>query len=555
MIGLPWPGHNFQYMALPPVSRQLEQFVEDELLRAPLLYDQLLDAVIEETQRSLKTLVSVQRTALGDLVQSMRTQRTSMGDYFLHSLQDQVQGELSRKVPRAEKKPDKPQALSLVDEEEVAIDVELSHTIEAVKSVAEYELRELRTFTSALVGDLEMAQDHNPFRAETMARAVWASAQALPLSRGHHVAFMRAASGPLAQLLRTSYAATSSRLESLGVEPAAYRTVIMPSGSRRGNRSVETTFTPDLYRMSETMPAPLDSQQGVGFQGQSNHAQKPERWVDVARQTTQHADRQAIELVSRLFEAMMVDPRVPQDISVLISRLHGPAMRLALRDRNLLDHNKHPLWRFVNLLVFAAEMSPDGYDPERGQLLKLAQATIDQLASEPAQNTGLYRWALECLEAFLNKRLTRRLAAVASQVGVLQKLEDKLADGQGPPSTMGGLLDSGQLDTVPAEFMDVDSSSQAASPDAAEWLKKLRAGDWVRMFFKGRWLQAQLLWPGARREFMLFGDGASDETWAVRSGALLMMHGNGLMKTLKQRSIVGSAAAKVHEQMASASAG
>ena len=28
-------------------------------------------------------------------------------------------------------------------------------------------------------------------------------------------------------------------------------------------------------------------------------------------------------------------------------------MRLALRDRSLLDHNKHPLWRFINQAVFA----------------------------------------------------------------------------------------------------------------------------------------------------------------------------------------------------------
>ena len=78
-----------------------------------------------------------------------------------------------------------------------------------------------------------MAHDHNPFRAEVMARAVWAAAQALPLSRGHQIAFMRHASQPLAQVLRTSYAASTSRLEGMGVEPAAYRTLILPSGSRR----------------------------------------------------------------------------------------------------------------------------------------------------------------------------------------------------------------------------------------------------------------------------------------------------------------------------------
>lgn len=545
-------------MALPPVSPLFRQFVDDETLRAPLVFDQLLDAVLDNVRRGLSGMGPAQRIAVADLLQALQTQRVRMGDYFMHSLREQVQADMSRQTTKdhqaPEKKPEKPRTLSLVDEDEVAVDIELSHTIEAIRSVAEYELRELRTFVSALVGDHDMAHDHNPFRAEVMARALWAAAQALALSRGHQIAFMRHASQPLAQVLRTSYAASTSRLEGMGIEPAAYRTLILPSGSRRGGRSAETTFTPDLYRMSDTMPAPQDHRQSLSYHGQFARNADLEDWSDVARGTTHRADRQAIELVSRLFEAMQTDSRVPPDVTLLISRLHGPAMRLALRDRALLDHNKHPLWRFINELAFAAEMAPDGFDPERLQLLKLAQTTIEQLTSEPVQNSNLYRWAVERLDGFLQKRLVRRLTSVASQVGALQKLEDKLNNGQGPPSTLSGPLDFHQLDTVPAEFMDTELPSPANSPGAAEWLSKLKPGDWVRMFFKGRWVQAQLLWPGERREFLLFGDGGSDETWAVRARALVMMHGNGLIKTLKQRSIVGSAAARVHEQVGSASA-
>lgn len=556
-------------MALPPVSPLLRQFVDDELLRAPMVYDQLVEATADAVRRAMPAMNPVQRGAVADLAQALQTRRAHMADYALHSLREQVQAELARTEPSAAagaKVPAKPRALSLVDEDEVAVDVELSHTIETVKSEAEYELRELQTFVAALVGDLDMSRDHNPFRAETWARAVWASAQALPLSRGHQVAFMRRASKPLAQLLRTSYAASTSRLEGMGVEPAAYRTMILPSGSRRNARGgVETTFTPDLYRMSETMPAPLDGLErpasGISYEGQARSAPGPapaaasgEHWSEIARGTTQRADRQAIELVSRLFEAMLADSRVPPDVTLLISRLHGPAMRLALRDRTLLDHSRHPLWRFVNLLVFAAQMSPDEGDPERFQLLRLTQATIDQLSSEQVQNTAVYRWALERLEAFLAKRTQRRLAGVATQIGSLQKLEAAHANDQGPPSTMSGPLDHHQLDTVPAEFMDTMPPADETSDAANEWLTRLKAGDWVRMFFQGRWVQAQLLWPGERREFFLFGDGASDATWAVRRNALIMMYGNGLAKTLKLRSIVGSAAAKVEEQIGAQSA-
>ena len=58
------------------------------------------------------------------------------------------------------------------------------------------------------------------------------------------------------------------------------------------------------------------------------------------------------------------------------------------------------------------------------------------------------------------------------------------------------------------------------------------------------------MWAGERREVWLFGDGASDATWAVRRRALLAMHTGALMKTLRQRSLLKSAAARVHKQLA-----
>jgi hypothetical protein len=556
-------------MSLPAPSPLFQQFVEDELLRAPMLFDQVLDAVVDGGRRNLAGLHGVQRNAIGEMLQAVGAQRLRLGDYFLRNLREQVQAELRRgRHPDtgAHGSPARPRALALVDEDEVAIEVELAHTIELVKSTAEYELRELQTFVAAMVGDLDMAHDHNPFRPAAFARATWTAAQALPLSRGHQVAFMRQCAEPLALLLRTSYAASASRLEGQGVEPAAYRTLILPSGSRRGGRSVLSTFSPDLQRMRDTMPAPLETPAAAPQAAAAARAPAaphpgtaaPERWTDVARGTTQRADRQAVELVSRLFEAMVADRRLPQDVVLLVSRLHGPAMRLAVRDRSLLDHDTHPLWRFLNQLAFNAEMAPEPDDPERQALLRTAQATIDQLASEPVQHAGLYRWAWERLAVFLGKRLQRRQALLATQIAVLQKADAQRLAGHvhdTGPGSFGGPLDAHHLDTVPAEFIDTNVQAAAAGGTEAEaWLHTLAVGDWVRVFLHGGWLRAQLLWLGEDRQTLLFGDGASDETWAVRARALLRLHGHGLVKTLRVRSLVGGAAQRVQQDVAAETA-
>ncbi len=200
-------------------------------------------------------------------------------------------------------------------------------------------------------------------------------------------------------------------------------------------------------------------------------------------------------------------------------------------------------------------MSPDAADPERRSLLRTAQLTIDQIASEPEQHTGLYGWAWERLQSYLDKRLQRRLATLASQIGTLQKADLAATRRDAPHSTLSGPLDAHQLQTVPAEFIDSDvlaAAGQAA--DAEAWLGALAVGDWVRMFFAGRWLQAQLLWRGEQGGTALFGDGSSDQTWAVRDRALALLHGHGLVKTLRVRSLVGSAAQRVQDDVAAESA-
>jgi hypothetical protein len=432
------------------------------------------------------------------------------------------------------------------------MDVEISHTIEAIKSTAEHELRELRTYVAALVGDLDVSADHNPFRPEVYARALWAAVQILPMSRGHQVNLMRHAAMPLALILRQSYAAACSRLESMGVEPATYRTVIMPGGSRRST-GPETTYAPDLYRMRETMPAPLDDGP-LRYEGQLPAAMRRESWIDVAKGVGNRPDRQAIELVSRLFEAILGDERVPADVNLLISRLHGPAMRLTLRDSSVLDQNNHPLWRFIHLVAYEAEMVPDGADPERTRLLRLAQQIIDQIAADTDQRTSIYRRAVQRVEEFLRQRLERRCAAAATQIGAMQKLEKQLLDGDRGPDTLSGMVDLPVMDTVPAEFLVDDSSDPHAENASEAWLDSLRTGTWVRMFLQGRWVQAQLLWLGDRGEVWLFGDGGSDATWAVRRSALLRLHGAALAKTLRMRSLLGRAAIRVQQQVAAMNA-
>ncbi len=261
------------------------------------------------------------------------------------------------------------------------------------------------------------------------------------------------------------------------------------------------------------------------------------------------ADRQAVELVSRLFKAFPLDERVPGDVRDIIAQLRGPAMRLTLRDPSVLDQREHPIWRLIHLFAYQAEMLPKSDDPQRQHWLNFVRQTIDKLAAEPVQKSASYQAALARVEQFLHERMENRCAALAARFEALQTTEAGLAS-----SHASGRAKTQMLDTVPAALLPRAAPARPGGKEARlaadAWFKGLVPGQWLRLLLKGAWVHAQLLWQGEQRQIVLLGDGATDTTWAMRRGVLITMHCHGLAKTLQMRSLVGTAAMRVQEQLA-----
>ena len=121
--------------------------------------------------------------------------------------------------------------LELMDEARVEVDIEISRAMQLIDSTAEWELRELQTFTSTLVGQSHVDAESNPFRPLVYASALWDATCAVVTSQIQRAIVLRTAAGVIAGLLKNAWAAASTRLESAGVQPGTYRTVILPSGA------------------------------------------------------------------------------------------------------------------------------------------------------------------------------------------------------------------------------------------------------------------------------------------------------------------------------------
>lgn len=574
-----------------PTPDALQRFIDDELMRAPLLAEQVIEETVQSVRREGAALPPRERALLADVQRSLLNHRPLVVREFVRSLTELVEQELADEEHMRHAPPSGLGGLSLVDETQVEVDVEVSRAIEAIRSVAEHEIRELATYVSSLVGDMDVARDYNPFRPEVLGRSMWAAAQALPLQRGYQLAFLRQTCKPLAQLVRKSYAAASARLDSMGVEPAVYRTIIV-FGSRRTAGQQDAFFDAQSNRVDGTGPlpgaggrpataaAPVGGPTAApaagspaatgqrpsldqvllrtdellrGLPANSDRQRREQlrslQGQQLADSADNETDRELISLVGRLFDTMLGDRSLEVDLQNLVSRLQAPAIRVALRDPSLLDNFTHPVWLLMDRMALQGRLHPPPGDPERTRMLRFMHGLVDTLAQEQPRDSDAFRWARERVLSYERVRFEQRRSAAEAELHSLQALEDQAVAG-GTQPTIPGALDIGQLDTVPAELLDtLSAGGSGLDTNEHDWLQARRSGEWVRMFMQGAWVHAQLLWYGRHREYWLFADGASANTWAVRRRALERMLQQKLLDRLAPRSLVRSAASRVLKGM------
>jgi hypothetical protein len=546
-------------MTNPAPSPRLQRFIDDELARAPLLVDEVLQKLLDAPLRFDPMANSAERMAAVQAQENLQRQRPIVVQAFARALREQVTRaakEQAAAVQGLSLRDASELNLSLVDDDEIAVDVELSRLIELVHSTAEYELRELRSFTAALCGDVNVAYETNPFTPEAYGRAMLAAVREVKAPIDQQLHLIHEAAIPLAHALRKAYAGACTRLEDEGIEPAAYRTIVMPPG-QTGAR-VKVIPPPPLNEIRDTMPVPLDDEfappppaEPSAYAPQRSGAERSIRPAEApqpgrAPAPASKIDHQVIELLTRLFDVILADRSVAPDVQLLLSRLQPPAVRIALRDDTMLERYDHPVWEFMDRLAFEAERLTQ--EPEaRERLLGYVESVLDNLVAELQQDATLYRWGLERLTAFDRHLLEQQCQAAKHEIDSLRTLAISTPSFESPSPSAPQPLDVGSMETVPAELMDLDAPSPAVPAQAAR-LPEVEPGEWVRVFLQGMWRELRLLWKDARGEFWLFRQPAG-RTWAVRRRVLERLNDAGLIDSMSPPSLVQHAAQRVLRQI------
>jgi hypothetical protein len=456
---------------LMPIAPQLQRFVDDELTRAPALIERCQAGVLTLLRDGKNSgLLASERAHHFALVEVLQRQADSYQRSFVESLRKRVLDELEQQQGAPAVDAGFGLAgLELMDESRVEIDIEISRAMQLIDTTAEWELRELQTFTSTLIGQTHVSAESNPFRPLVYASALWDAACAITPTQAQRATLLRISAGVAAGLLKNAWAAASTRLEAQGVEPGVYRTVLLasgsvpgrpaapmaaqaptaiaalladlpntaPRGSASGARASQVDLEPDsgtlgaefeqaLKRLDEALQhLPVSTPNAPNAPAQGEEAVAAAKRLNTHRAAVVASagvsnERRIIELLTRLFDTLLSDSQLPAAFHAPVARLQVPAMRLALRDGDLLASTQHPLWQMLDRIGLLGTARPNPTDPRALALLAHCGTLSDELARLGAPDSTACRRALDRLDGFIAEQLRAQQNDAQSSVESLQ---------------------------------------------------------------------------------------------------------------------------------------
>lgn len=464
-----------------PIAPVLQRFVDEELALAPALADRIVTGTLQTLREARKDSLPdpADRAQALPVAGALQAHATAYRQAFAVSLAASVRASLAEHDQNRAATLANAANLALMDDKQVEINIEISHAMQLIDTTAEWELRELQTFTSTLVGQVHVSAGSNPFSPGAYAAALWEAACAACTAPAQRTVLLRASAAVAARLLKLAWASACSRLEAQGIEPGTYRTVLLSPGSTPERGAASDAGQPGgLPAVLASMPAATP---GVGQDGAapgqqfeqalarldellrqlppSGIAPRDKREAVIRQLNMQRAalvaqinrssDRQGAELIWRVFDAIWFDPQLPAGLATLLVRLQTSALRVALSDPDMLASSAHPTWQLLDRIAESASAFPVASDPRGRALLSACFSLVETLSRATQPDAKLYRAAKTRLDQFLERQLEAQVKAAAPAVEQLrhserrellvQQLSRKLAEQVGPMQITGSM--------------------------------------------------------------------------------------------------------------------
>jgi hypothetical protein len=157
------------------------------------------------------------------------------------------------------------------------------------------------------------------------------------------------------------------------------------------------------------------------------------------------ADTDAIDIVSMLFDFILDDPSLPDNIKAQIARLQIPLLKVAIIDKDFFTKKAHPARQLLNELAYAGG-GQEEVDTEEDSVYQMVCYVVNSILAEFEENTEIFSTLhAEFVEFIEKERETNKLAGEMLEHAknrVAKEIQRRVTNNRVPPLVTAILVDA-----------------------------------------------------------------------------------------------------------------
>ncbi|MDN3922450.1 DUF1631 family protein [Roseateles violae] len=385
-----------------PFAPNLQSLLDEALTRLPALSRHVQDA----TQDALAA-----RPQYFELQDSWRRLRPRFATDFEAALLPLLQAARRGEDP-LQRRSGGLDALSLVDEQQALQDIAIAQAIQAIEQASKVELHQLDNFFAALRGTARARSKDNPLRPALFAQALYQALFGTELDAQRRYALMEVAATPLGAALHRLYAALCERLSAADLSQ-----LVAGHAARLEDSDAQQRFARARLPTRDLQPTEPASFDGLAQRVLAYNSSRPQP-LDAAPGA---AEPGAPDMLSRLYQQILADPRLLPPIRQALARLQVAVVRLSRRDPSLLRSQDHPAWRLLNRVAAHGMGFEHEDEPGLQGFLRFIEAELQLLIDTPAPSALLFQQVLARVEQQLSSQAQQRSERSAGALAALER--------------------------------------------------------------------------------------------------------------------------------------
>lgn len=378
----------------------LQSLVDEVIAQVPALSQ----AVLNETHDALKDNAQYHLLFAGWLRERPR---------FVHDFESCLRPLLDAarqgRDPLARTAPIRMDTLSLVDEQQALQDVAIAHVVSVIEDNSKAELHQLGNFFAALRGIARPLKNDNPLRPALFAQALNRAMQGVDLDAESRYGLMRVAATPLAKAVHTAYVQLCQRLRAANLSPLVESHA---SGSKPSEQRMRL-----FSEQATAAPTSLDSLARRVDEFNARPQPRPA--------ATASAPAAGGDLLSRLYDQILADPRLLPPVKAVLARLQVAVARLARTDGSLLRRQDHPTWALLNRVSAHGQAFENASDERLLEFLAFMEQQVQQLVAAPVPTALQFQQVLGAVDGQIRQHARQRSERSAAALAALEREQQR----------------------------------------------------------------------------------------------------------------------------------